>query len=172
MKALLTALLVVAPVLANAYTWDDTVDFNPNPKVTPFNSYTFSHDITDNGFVVGSDLVTGYDLTINLMNDNNTLLDVVTIVTPDYWTGAGLFNWKYDSLTASYQGVSAINADGKLEVTISSLFGSFYLDSSVLHAWGDKASAANVPEPTSVALLAAGLLGIVVMRRAARKEAQ
>lgn len=171
MKKLLTALLLIVPAFANAYstTWEETIDFNPNPQITTNKSYTFTHDLSDNGFTAGTDLITGYKLTVNVFDNSQYFFDSVYIDQPGILGDATSLFWSYASVTTgwSYQGLASLNTNGQLEVTISSLLGSFYLDSSTLQAWGEKAS---VPEPSSVALLAAGLLGIVVMRRAARNE--
>jgi hypothetical protein len=120
------------------------------------------------GFAVGSDIISDYKLIINLHNDLG-LLDYVIVDQPGLLndSGALLFNWKIASVNTndSYQGILSLNDTGKLAVSVSSLFGNFFLDSSELIATGRQAS---VPEPASVALLAVGLIGIAVMRRTGR----
>ena len=47
-------------------TWVDTYDFTPDRLVQTFQTVVYSHDITDNGFVVGVDDATSYALSLNL----------------------------------------------------------------------------------------------------------
>lgn len=169
MRSLIAGVLLAAPMIANAYTWDQSIDFNPDPKLTWLSTYTFSHDLKTDGFNPGVDSISGYSVTIDLYNDDGKL-DAIYIDQPGVSadSGALLYNWSYASLTTqgSYQGVASLNSDGLLSISLTSLLGTFYLDSSELKATGTQGAATHaVPEPTSAALLAAGLLGIAVMRR-------
>ena len=167
-KSLIAGLLLATPLFANAYT--QTIDFNPDPQLTWLSTFTYTHDLTTDGFNPSLDTITDYSLSINLKNDAG-MLDVVYIDQAGFdGDSAGLFyNWKYASLTTgdSYQGLASLNSNGQLQVSITSLLGTFFLDSSTLTATGTQGDGNThaVPEPTSVALLAAGLLGIAVMRR-------
>ncbi len=175
MKSFLAALLITLPALAHAYAWNQTIDFNPNPQINALTTYSFTHDLTAPGvgFNLGSDAISDYSLTINLLNDRGQL-DVVYIDQPgNIFTdgGALLYNWKTASvkLGDSYAGLLSLTDTGKLSVSVTSLFGSFFLDSSELAVTGEKGTvSASVPEPASVALLAIGLIGIAVMRRTHR----
>ena len=168
MRSLIAGVLLAAPVLANAYTWQQTIDFNPDPQLTSFESFSYTQDLTTDGFNPGSDTISDYTLTINLYNEQGTW-DVVYIDQPGITgdSGALLYNWSYVSLTTgdSYQGLASLNQSGLLDVSIWSI-GNFFLDSSTLVANGTQdVPTSSVPEPTSIALLAAGLFGIAVMRR-------
>lgn len=172
-KSLIAGLLAAAPLLANAYTWDQTIDFNPDPQITWLSTYTFTHDLKTDGFTPSVDSVDGYNLRVNLYNDKGQL-DAIYINQPGVSgdSASVLYNWTYASITTgdSYQGIASLNSNGLLNVSLTSLLGSFFLDSSTLTATGTEGSQA-VPEPTSVALLAAGLLGIAVMRRKSQASA-
>lgn len=173
MKSFLAALLISVPVLANAYTWDQTIDFDPNPQVTLFSPYSFTHDLTvpDVGFNTTLDSISSYKLTLSLRNDKG-MMDYVTIDQPGLFNDSTtlLLNWTVASVNTgtSLQGLWSLNNDGTLDITVKSIFGSFFLDSSQLVAEGVKGASAAVPEPASVALLAVGLIGIAVMRRTSR----
>ncbi len=169
MKGFIAALMLSAPMLANAYTWTNVVDFNPDPQITPSSSFSYAHDLTTSGFNPAIDTATDYDLTIYLTDSGRDWFDVVRVDQPGSWFtdgGGAFFNWSYASVTteASYSGLVRLNDNGILNITVESLFGSFYLDASELVVTGNQGGA-SVPEPNSLALLAAGILGIVVMRR-------
>lgn len=169
MKKLLAAFLIALPALANAYTWDQTLTFD-SPRITLVDPYSFTHDITDVGFNVGNDFVTSYKLTLNLHNDDG-MIDFVTIDQPGLFDSSTyLLNWTVATVNTgtSIEGLWSLNSDGTLGITVKSIFGSFFLDSSQLIATGYKGQGAPVPEPASIALLAVGLIGIAVMRRSAR----
>jgi hypothetical protein len=171
MKSFLAALLITLPALANAYTWDETINFTPAPQISLFSPFSFSHDLTTDGFNYNSDYVTSYKLTLSLHNDNG-MVDYVTIDQPGLFgdTSTLLLNWTVASVNTgtSLEGLWSLNDNGTLAITVKSIFGSFFLDSSTLVAEGRKGQVSNVPEPASIALLAVGLIGIAVMRRAAR----
>ncbi len=179
MKSAIAGVLLAVPLLANAYTWNQTIDFNPNVQFTTGSSYTFTQDLKTDGFNPSTDTITGYDVTIDVINDRG-LADLIYIDQPGNFSSdslALLWNWSYASLetNASYQGIASLNSDGLLNVTVASWYGNFSLDKSTLIASGTQGginsnSASHpVPEPASVALLAAGLLGIAVMRRKGNK---
>ncbi|HSB95579.1 MAG TPA: PEP-CTERM sorting domain-containing protein [Spongiibacteraceae bacterium] len=175
MKSFLAALLIAVPALAHAYTWDQTINFDPAPQITSKSSYSFTHDLTlpnsgyDN-FVVGSDSIDNYSLILGLRNDAIGQIDYVTISQPGLFSSSTLKNWSVRSVTSNetYQGILSLNDSGKLAITISTIFGNFFLDTSELIATGTQGSQASVPEPASIALLAVGLIGIAVMRRTSR----
>jgi hypothetical protein len=182
MMKLLMALFMVIPALANAYSWEQTIDFNPAPLIAPTSSFSFSHDLTlpDSGFNVGIDTISDYHLTINLHNDQGQW-DIVNIDQPGGLFSDGfalLYSWKSTSLTTadSYEGLLSLSDTGKLLITVRSLLGSFLLDSSALIASGERgisvsaSNNVNAPEPASMALLMVGMFGIVVMRRGNRAD--
>lgn len=166
MKALITALLVIAPLFAQAYTWTDS-DTSTPVFVTTSNPYTYTFDLTTGSdpFVPGTDLITSYNLSFSLADRGIVFFNKALLDQPGFeGDDSSIFLLFGDLEGNSAQGQAILNSSGQLQVTISSLFGSFYVDSSYLEAVGVKNSA-GVPEPTSVALLAAGMLGIVFMRR-------
>ncbi|MEX2320202.1 MAG: PEP-CTERM sorting domain-containing protein, partial [Saccharospirillum sp.] len=61
------------------------------------------------------------------------------------------------------EALASLNANGMLDVAVTSLWGDFYLGNSVLSV------ITEVPEPGTIALLGAGLFGLFIARR--RKDA-
>lgn len=174
MKALLAALLIVAPIFAQAYTWTDS-DTSTPVFVDDSNPYQYTFDLTQgaNAFQPGIDLISSYKLSVHLYDDSHdSVLDfnVASLDQPGVSGDDLSIFWSSGDLGgSSYQGKATLNSTGKLEVSIFALAGSFFVDTAYLVADGTKNSSASVPEPTSVALLAAGLLGIVVMRRSSNR---
>lgn len=158
---------------AAPYTWTDVIDWTPDQKVGAWESVSYTHDVTDgedgfSGLLMGEggdDIIYDYSLTISLYDD-----------TKDWWCdfeaawvdqpgiiGDGFydFNYKNDTYGWSLAGLISLNLAGTLDVTVTSLAGDFFLDSSVLKAHGDNSvGGAPVPEPATIILFGSGLLGL------------
>lgn len=180
-KGLITALLLSAPLFANAY-WEQTINFNPAPLVTEEDSYSFTHDLTTVGFNPLSDTVSSYDLTIRFYDDKRGLLESFSetvVLSQNLFNAVSQTfsgNWTAGSLSTgeTISGLFSLNMYGELLVTVAAAsqwldfdYDDFYLSSSTLTAHG---SSTSVPEPSSLALLAAGLFGIAAMRRSAARN--
>lgn len=168
MKGFLAALLLSAPLLANA--WTITAQDTPS-LVNSSTSYSHTFNLADDGFVVGTDVVNSYNVKVLLSDTQHSSWFDVNLAALDQPGFLGddieLFWSSGDLQGASLQGKFLLNSLGKIDINVFSLAGSFFVNSAVLTANGTKG--ANVPEPSSLALLAAGMFGIVIIRRKASR---
>jgi hypothetical protein len=141
-------------------TWTDADTFGNGELVSVFNPYTYTHDLTEQGFRPQNDLIQSYQLAITWADDDN-----------NFWRDG--FEIPFVDLSANFSAdhygfsiLGVLNELGTLTVTIHSLLGDFNLLGSTLTAHGYS----NVPEPGALGLLGIGLVGIALSSRR-RKQA-
>jgi hypothetical protein len=145
-------------------TWTDTVDFTPDRLVTFFSPVVYSHELE--GFAPNVDTVDSYSLVFDLYDDKDATPwepEAAVFTQPGSLIDAIWFNLSgTESGGWSLAGKWQLETTGTLTVAISSLAGDFYLGGSTLTVRGEKNS---VPEPGTLALFGAALLGFGLMRR-------
>ena len=161
-------LLLGISTASNASLITDTVE--QNIYLNTFQSYQYTHDITDDGFALGNAL--SGTLSIDLYDDNRGSwvhvwrgfryipdgfeATLFTIADFDLDTdGATAYaNDFYNSL--GIQALASLNYNGLLDVTVFSIVGDFYLGNSVLTV--------DVPEPSTIIMMLLALFSFVIIR--------
>ena len=163
-KPLALALGMTFGASAGAATITDTI--SQDAYVTFFGSHTYTHDITDDGFVPGS-AISG-SLQISIYDDARDRFDllpefVLVIVDSFDFDSGGLTFGNFDN-SLGVQALGSLNADGLLQVTVQSLWGDFRVGTSTLSV-----EVSEVPVPGTLGLLGAGLAALGLARRKAAR---
>lgn len=162
-KKIALATLLLAGFSAQAAVITDIEGVNK--KVDFVDSTTWTHDLSDTEFLFGS--AQSATLSIEFWDDGGflDLGEVATIIVGiiDFQDGQFIYNpintWIGE---LGFSSLAGLNAFGLLDVTIFNV-GDFYIGNSILEV--TTADSASVPESSSLALLALGLMGLVVLRR-------
>ena len=181
LKSLAVTLMLVAGANASATVISDFVnireDNNGYVLLSAGDSYTITHDLTDNG-VPDLYQVEAAWLSIGLADDNYirwsgdqrnerefALITGEGVNSGKVEVDGNIITYDYQFLNVGNSGIDALNNFGLLEITITSLGGDFYWKNSELFAY---ITPVNVGEPKTLVLLAIGVLGLGLARR--RKE--
>lgn len=155
--SLVTSIFFLCGTALAVPMWTDLVD--PGDRlIKPGKPFKYCHDLTDDGFVPGKDLITGYTLTLSLYDDDDS--PEKAFVNLPGIKSDGFYNFKHNNSEYGWSlaGFLSLNAFGKYFVTISSWKGDFYFDKSTLTATGHNNHTAPVPEPASMLLFGTGLI--------------
>jgi hypothetical protein len=149
---------------AGPMTWTDYHNFTPDRLVTILSPVVYTHNIADSGFVPGVSQVNSYSLSFNLYDDKDKRgeREIALFSQPGELFSDIFFNLSGNEGGGwSFAGIWQLEHTGRLTVAISSLLGDFYLGSSTLTVKGSH----SVPEPGTLALFGASLLGFGLIRR-------
>lgn len=168
-------------------TWVDTAPEASNQYIASGAQYTYTHNLNDTGFRPLNDLISGFNLAINLADDQRldgsetAFVDLPSLIEiplfgvnfgdgDAFVTYFGLSGAEFNGF--SILGLLTLNVLGTLTVTIQSIAGDFTLVSSTLTAYGLANSPTSVPEPGALGLLGVGLVGIALSKRRRKQAAK
>ena len=149
---------------ATPVTWVDTIDFYPDRYIQPFSSSSYKHDIRDEGYTPLIDSISDYSLTVNLRDDGDSGFEVALIDATGLLGDRIFFDLSGEEFGGwSLVGYTQLALTGLYNVTVSSLYGDFFLAGSTLTVRGDERSVErSVPEPGALGLLGLALLSLTV----------
>lgn len=161
-KTLLIASTLLCSSIAQAGLITDVV--NQDVKVSMWETYKYTHILGEAGedpFALGS-AISG-DITLTIRDDAKDWWELVLITVEDFDFDTGGLAIGTFTGDIEVNALAELNADGRLEVSVTSLLGDFYVGDSTLNV-----VTAAVPEPAIVALFGLGLLGLGFARRKVR----
>ena len=174
MKKILMFLCAVTLVFgmigtASAIPYTDTYDaghlyMTSHLLLQPDDSVSWTFDITNDGFNPVTQDVTSASISLNFTDDGGRF-DFGE--TADLDVGNNYFYWGVDTGDVSFTITSlmTLSDSGTIDCTLTAEAGDFYFNSAILSAEGTEPSSAPVPEPSTILLMGAGLLGLAGYNR-------
>jgi hypothetical protein len=161
---------VAIPITDIVNPTDTTISsgVTPSPCPTGFacssGALSFVHDITDNGFTLGS-VITSATLGIHLTDDNGSEGYTFNVGAAQTFSSVNVPSSSTDTFALNAASIADLMSDGKITVAVIATSGSFAFADSTLIAQVTVGPSATVPEPGSLALLSLALAAFACTRR-------
>lgn len=162
---LVGSLLYCGNAMAVPTTWTVSQTYAPE-YIGWWDAKIFSLDVTDAGYIPGME-IDDFQLSVFLADDGGCFdgSEKAFLLAGTQSDGS----WTMGSLNVGWSPLGELDLedDGTLNFAVGSLFGDFFINSARLVVFGDSGTCptAPVPEPATIMLLSAGLIGLMVSAR-------